>query len=50
MEKRLENEMETAIYWDCILGLYWGVYKDNGKENGKYYNGLYNDCRASRRQ
>ena len=24
-----------------ILGLYW----DNGKENGNYYNGLYRDYR-----
>ena len=31
--------METTImgYIGVILGLYW----DNGKENGNYYNGLY---------
>ena len=26
--------METTI-------VYWGIYGDNGKENGNYYNGLY---------
>ena len=33
--------METTImgYIRIILGLYW----DNGKENGNYYNGLYWD-------
>ena len=29
--------METTI---IILGLYWGLYGDNGKENGNYYNNL----------
>ena len=33
--------METTI----ALGLYWGIYRDNGKENGNYYSigviGLY---------
>ena len=28
MEKNMEHEMETTIYW-----FYW----DNGKENGSYY-------------
>ena len=26
-----------------ILGLYWGHMGDNGKENGNYYNGLYDN-------
>ena len=29
----MENEMET----EGILGLYWGLYWDNGKENGIYH-------------
>ena len=24
-----------------LLGLYWGSMGDTGKENGNYYNGLY---------
>ena len=27
--------METTI---TILGLHWGLYRDNGKENGNYGN------------
>ena len=27
----MEKKMETII-----LGLYWGLYRDNGKENGNY--------------
>ena len=34
MEKKMENEMETREYIGVLLGLYW----DNGKENGNYYN------------
>ena len=30
------------VLWGYILGLYW----DNGKENGNYYNGLYRDYRV----
>ena len=30
----MENKMETTI-------VYWGLYGDNGKENGNYYNGFY---------
>ena len=35
----MEKKMESTImgYIRYILGLYW----DNGKENGKYYNGMY---------
>ena len=29
-----------------ILGLYLGLYWDNGKENGNYYNGSYRDYRV----
>ena len=36
MEKKMENEMETREYIGVILGLYW----DNGKEYGNYYNTL----------
>ena len=40
---RMEKKMETTIMgyilrlYRVILGLYW----ENGKENGNYYNGLY---------
>ena len=38
MENKLETEMETGVQSlsniRAILGLYW----DNGKENGNYYN------------
>ena len=40
--------METTTF-----GLYWGLwgyilrlYRDNGKEHGNYYNGLYRDYRV----
>ena len=53
----MEKEMETTVLCWIILGLYWviirlywgyigvivGLYGDNGKENGNYYNGLYMD-------
>ena len=32
----MENKMETII----ILGLYWGLYLDNGKENANCYLGF----------
>ena len=35
MEKKMESTIMGCIRY--ILGLYW----DNGKENGKYYNGIY---------
>ena len=25
------------------MGVIEGIYRDNGKENGNYYNGLYKD-------
>ena len=31
----MENQMEGYI------GIILGLYRDNGKENGNYYNGLY---------
>ena len=51
MEKKMENEMETGIilgviYWGNTgimenqmetTIVYWGVYRDNGKENGSYH-------------
>ena len=42
MEKKLENDMETGIIG--FIGVYQGctgLYGDNGKERGNYYNGLY---------
>ena len=27
----------TGIPHCCEWGLYWGFYRDNGKENGNYY-------------
>ena len=30
MEKKMEKKMETAI-------VFWGLYGDNGKENGSYW-------------
>ena len=35
MEKKMET---TIIYW-----VIFGLYRDNGKENGNYYYGLYRD-------
>ena len=32
----MEKKMETI----GITGVIWGLYWDNGKENGNYYNGL----------
>ena len=32
----------NRVYIGVILGLYW----DNGKENGNYYNGLYRDYKV----
>ena len=29
-----------------VIGYIWGLYWDNGKENGNYYNGLYRDYRV----
>ena len=40
MGKKMENEMETGVIhkvWS-IIGVILGLYKDNGKENGNYYN------------
>ena len=31
---------KLKVYLRVVLGL----YRDNGKENGNYYNGLYRDC------
>ena len=36
--------METTIIYGLYRGYIWimlGLYKDNGKENGNYYDGLY---------
>ena len=45
---RMEKKMETLGIIGIIQGLYrdyieiiLGLYGDNGKENGNYYNGLY---------
>ena len=42
---RMEKNMETIIvgYIGILLGYILGLYRDNGKENGNYYNGLYRD-------
>ena len=29
--------METTTVYSGCLGSYWGLYWDNGKENGNYY-------------
>ena len=34
-------ETTTMGYIRDILGDIWGLYWDNGKEHGNYYNGLY---------
>ena len=37
-----EKKMETIIMgYIGIIGYILGLYWDNGKENGNYYNGLY---------
>ena len=39
--------METTIMgYIGIIGYILGLYWDNGKENGNYYNGLYRDYRG----
>ena len=39
--------METTIMgYMGIIGYILGFYRDNGKENGNYYNGLYRDYRV----
>ena len=37
--------METIImgYIGIAIRNIWGFFRDNGKENGSYYNGLYRD-------
>ena len=46
MEKKMENEMETGLIYKAselkggIIGVIVGLCKDNGKENGNYYNGV----------
>ena len=41
MEKKMETLGPFKGIYRAMLGLYWGVYRDNGKENGNYYNGLH---------
>ena len=31
----------SSIHKTGFRAYYWGLYWDNGKENGNYYNGLY---------
>ena len=39
--------METTIMgYIGIIGYILGFYRDNGKEKGNYYNGLYRDYRV----
>ena len=40
MEKNMENYIETGITQSELLGLYRGLYRDNGKEIGSYYLGF----------
>ena len=38
----MEKKMETTITdYIGIIWIIWGLYRDNGKENGSCYNGLY---------
>ena len=38
----MQKKMETAIMRRIgIIGHILGLYRENGKENGNYYNGLY---------
>ena len=39
----MEKKMETTTMG--YIGIIQGLYRDNGKENGNYYNGLFRDCR-----
>ena len=42
----MELKMEATIIGYIILGVtgyMLGLYEDNGKEHGKYYNGSYTD-------
>ena len=37
----LEKKIETTIMgYIGIIGYILGIYRDNGKENGNYYNGV----------
>ena len=38
---KLSEKDKSLVPIGVILGLYGGLYGDNGKENGNYYNGLY---------
>ena len=38
MQQKMENEMETTT----LQQGYMGLYRDNGKEHGNYYNGESN--------
>ena len=33
--------MQKNGNYSIIIGFMLGLYKDNGKDNGNYYNGLY---------
>ena len=37
----MEKKMETTIACWGYIRVILGLYGDNGKENGNYYNGLY---------
>ena len=37
MEKNMET---TIVVYLGMMGLYWGTYWDNGKQNGNYYLGF----------
>ena len=37
----MEKKMETLGPFKGICRVIYGLYRDNGKENGKYYDGLY---------
>ena len=42
----MEDKMETTIMgYMGIIGTILGLYRDDGKENGNYYNGLSRDYR-----
>ena len=37
----MEKKLETTIMGHIgIIGYILGIYRDNGKENGNYYNGV----------
>ena len=42
----MDCALELRIKFLLNRGIIYGLYRDNGKENGNYFNGLYRDYRG----